>query len=340
VFALTAGYDAMIRDYFAGEKPSAMPAALPEKLTMEFVKAADLRYGENPHQKAVLYRDKASRARGVIEAEKLNGKELSFNNILDLDAALEMATAFDEPACAIMKHTSPCGFAIGKDALSAFKAAHACDPLSAFGGIVGFNRGVDGKTAKAILASGFLECVIAESFTAEALELLRTKKNLRLLATGKSDVQGMDFKKVRGGLLYQEPDLKDPSAADLKTATKSKPTKSRITDLLLAFKICRYVKSNAIVIVKNGVTVGLGMGQPSRVDSCLTAFRKAGKRAKGAVLASDGFFPKPDSIALAKKAGIAAIIQPGGSIQDEEVTKACDKARIPMVFAGIRHFRH
>jgi phosphoribosylaminoimidazolecarboxamide formyltransferase/IMP cyclohydrolase len=341
VFSLTASYDAMIRDYFEKGTPKEVAASsMPENLTMDFVKVNDLRYGENPHQKAALYRVKGSSGKGVVEAEKLNGKELSFNNILDLDAALEMATAFDEPACAIMKHTSPCGFAIGKDALSAFKNAHACDPLSAFGGIVGFNRAVDEKTAKQILKSGFLECVIASSFSKEALELLRAKKNLRLLAVGGSKAEPGDFKKVRGGLLLQEADAKDPSATELKTATKIAPKKSEISDLLLAFKVCRYVKSNAIVIVKNGVTVGLGMGQPSRVDSCLTAFRKAGKRAKGAVLASDGFFPKPDSIALAKKAGIRSIIQPGGSIQDEEVTKACDKAGIAMVFAGVRHFKH
>jgi phosphoribosylaminoimidazolecarboxamide formyltransferase/IMP cyclohydrolase len=342
VFSLTASYDAMIRDYFEKglEKVKATGGEMPEKLSMEFVKVNDLRYGENPHQKAALYRQKDSRGKGVVEAEKLNGKELSFNNILDLDAALEMATAFDEPACAIVKHTSPCGFAVGKDPLAAFKNAHACDPLSAFGGIVGFNRPVDEKTAKQILNSGFLECVIAAGFSKEALELLKTKKNLRLLAVKGSSAEAGDFKKVRGGLLLQDADQKDPSAADLKTATKLAPKKGEIRDLLLAFKICRYVKSNAIVIVKNGVTLGLGMGQPSRVDSCLTAFRKAGKRAKGAVLASDGFFPKPDSIALAKKAGIRAIIQPGGSIQDAEVTKACDKARIAMVFAGVRHFKH
>ncbi len=252
-----------------------------------------------------------------------------------------MACAFDEgPACAIIKHTSPCGFAVGKDAKTAFKNAHACDPLSAFGSIVGFNTVVDKDTAAQILKSGFIECIIATGFKKDALSLLQTKKNLRLLEASPLKVDHLDLKKVNGGLLLQERDLKDAFEADLKVVTKKKPKKSQIADLLLSFKICRYVKSNAIVIVKNGVTLGLGMGQPSRVDSCHTAFRKAGKRSRGAVLASDGFFPKPDSIALAKKFGISSIVQPGGSIQDEEVIKACDKAGLSMVFTGIRHFKH
>ncbi len=341
VFAATAEYDALIAGWFAGGMSAghSKNGALPHKLELTFEKAADLRYGENPHQKGALYREPG--ASGVGDAQKLNGKELSFNNILDLDAALEMVEAFDRPACSIVKHTSPCGFALGKDASAAFKAAWACDPLSAFGSIVGFNGEVDGRTARAMLAAGFIECVIAKSFTKEALELLRAKKNLRLLAAkiGRPNV-APDFKRVKGGLLVQDRDLTDPSAADLKFPTKKKPKHSQIPDLLFAFKICRYVKSNAIVVAKGGITLGMGMGQPSRVDSCLTAFRKAGKRAKGAVLASDGFFPKPDSIALAKRAGITAIVQPGGSIQDEEVIRACDKAGIAMAFTGVRHFKH
>ena len=211
----------------------------------------------------------------------------------------------------------------------------------AFGSIVGFNTVVDDKTAKAILECGFIECVVARAFTQEALRLLKEKKNLRLLITAPlRDQTKFDFKKVAGGLLLQERDTKDPDAGDLKCVTKTAPKKSEIQDLLFAFKVCRYVKSNAIVIAKNGRTVGLGMGQPSRVDSCQTALKKAGSRALGAVLASDGFFPKPDSILLAKKAGISAIIQPGGSIQDEAIIQACNAAKISMVFTGIRHFKH
>lgn len=339
VFGLTTAYDALIHEYFSGKKSGS--GEFPKNISLAFEKSEDLRYGENPHQKAALYRD-ASQKKGVVRAKKLHGKELSFNNYLDLDAALEMAEAFEHPACAIVKHTSPCGFAVAKDVLTAFKNAHSCDPLSAFGGIIGFNRSVDARTAQAILAGGFFECVIARDFDRRALELLTTKKNLRLLVTGYAagNPGGMDFKKVSGGLLLQERDLKDPKAVDLKTVTKKKPLKSHLSDLLFAFKVCRFVKSNAIVVAKNGVAVGIGMGQPSRVDSCQTALKKAGSRARGAVLASDGFFPKPDSIALAARAGITAIIQPGGSIRDEAVIKACDRAGIAMVTTGIRHFKH
>ncbi len=340
VFERTSAYDRAIASYFSGQKPQSL-AEFPQELTLGFKKLQDLRYGENPHQKGVLYEEVGSKMSGAVKAKKLHGKELSFNNILDLDAALEMVEAFSEPACSIVKHTSPCGFAISKDLTTAFKKAHACDPLSAFGGIIGFNQVVDEKTAKAILASGFVECVIAKGFDAKALAVLQTKKNLRLLSTKiENQFEKLDFKKVKGGLLLQEKDLKDSVASDLKVVTKLKPKKSQISDLLIAFKISRFVKSNAIVIVKGGATLGLGMGQPSRVDACQTALRKAGKKAKGAVLASDGFFPKPDSIQFAAKAGISAIIQPGGSIADEEIIKACDKAKIAMVSTGLRHFKH
>lgn len=339
VFRLTAYYDGLIRDYLANGAAKS-ESRFPENLRLDFEKAGDLRYGENPHQPAAFYREK-SVSGGVLEAKKLNGKELSFNNLLDLDAAWELVCAFDQPASVIIKHLNPCGFAVGKGALEAFKKAYACDPLSAFGGIIGFNGPVDAKTAQAILDTGFMECVIAEAFDKKALELLRTKKNLRLLAAKPLAGEGrLDFKKVGGGLLLQEADAKETSAADLKVVTKKKPSKAELADLLFAFKVCRFVKSNAIVIAKGGATLGLGMGQTSRVGSCDTAFRNGGKRARGAVLASDGFFPKPDSIQLAKKYGIRAVIQPGGSIQDAEVIKAADKADISMVFTGVRHFRH
>ncbi len=347
VFRLTSSYDGLIQNYFSNGT-SKTESHFPGTLRLEFEKSADLRYGENPHQVAALYREKGhtdgpstGSGQGVLGARKLHGKELSFNNILDLDAAWEIVSAFEEPACAIIKHTNPCGFALGKDAQDAFKKAYACDPLSAFGGIISFNGEVNAKTAAEILRSGFIECIIAESFDKKALEVLKEKKNLRLLAASASrNAASPDFKKVTGGLLLQDADTKMVSAADLKCVTKLPPKKSEIADLLFAFKVCRFVKSNAIVIAKGGATLGLGMGQTSRVDSCQSAFRRAGKRAKGAVLASDGFFPKPDSIQLAKKAGICAIIQPGGSIQDEAVIAAANKAGIRMVFTGVRHFRH
>ena len=259
-----------------------------------------------------------------------------------MDAAWEMVSDFKETACAIIKHTNPCGFAVGPGACAAFKSAYACDPLSAFGGVLGFNTEVDENTAKAISKSGFVECIVATGFSKTALTELMQKKNLRLLGMDRktdSD-EPYDFKKVSGGLLLQDRDTKDPLAQDLKCVTKLKPKKSEISDLLFAFKVSRYLKSNAIVIARKGATLGLGMGQTSRVDSAETAFRKAGKRARGAVLASDGFFPKADSIALARKYGILAIIQPGGSIQDEAVIDACNKAKISMVFTGLRHFKH
>ncbi len=339
VFGLTSYYDNLIHGYLAG-KSSGAPTHFPDRVVLDFEKVMDLRYGENPHQSGALYRERAV-STGAVAGEKLGGKELSFNNILDLDAAWQMVQAFPPKACVIVKHTNPCGLAVAKTSKLAFQKAFACDSLSAFGGIIGFNTGVDEDTAKAILKSGFMECVIAESFSAAALKLLREKKNLRLVQA-KPEKKGpaFDFKKVSGGLLLQDEDIKSVTAADLKCVTKIQPTKKDIEDLLFAFKVCRFVKSNAIAIAKSGATIGLGMGLTSRVDSCDVALRKAGVRAKGAVLASDGFFPKSDSILLAKKQGIKAIIQPGGSIQDQEVIDTCDRAKIAMVFTGVRHFKH
>ena len=339
VFRLTAGYDGLIQNYLTNGKSSS-GNGFPQTLSLNFEKVSDLRYGENPHQHGALYRDKGG-ASGIVNAEKLHGKELSFNNILDLDAAWELVSAFGPNACGIVKHLNPCGFAVAGTATEAFRRAYTCDPLSAFGGIIGLNGTLDAKTAAAILKTGFVECVIARTFDKEALGLLKERKNLRLLrVSGVPSGQKWDFKKVSGGLLLQDCDEKDSAASDLKCVTKTAPKKSQLGDLLFAFKVCRFVRSNAIVIARGGATLGLGMGQPSRVDSCETAFRKAGKKAKGAVLASDGFFPKPDSILLAKKHGVSAIIQPGGSVQDEAVIDACNRARIAMVFTGVRHFRH
>ena len=341
VFKLTSYYDGLISGYFHRNGNVSDTSMLPGQLNLVFEKSADLRYGENPHQKGALYGEKNAQG-GIVKAKQIHGKELSFNNILDLDAAWSMVSDFSEPACAIMKHTNPCGFAVGRNTREAFKNAYACDPLSAFGSIIGFNAEVDEATAKAISKSGFVECVVAVNFSKEALLVLKEKKNLRLLLmdTKAAAQEVYDFKKVSGGLLLQDRDVKDSSATDLRCVTKLAPKKSQIADLLFAFKVSRYLKSNAIVIAKKGATLGLGMGQTSRVDSTQTAFRKAGKKSRGAVLASDGFFPKPDSIALARKYGISAIIQPGGSIQDEAVIAACNKAKISMVFTGIRHFKH
>ncbi|MBF0254615.1 MAG: hypothetical protein HQL11_05795 [Candidatus Omnitrophica bacterium] len=241
----------------------------------------------------------------------------------------------------VVKHNNPCGFAVGKDPVKLFKQAFAGDPLSAFGGIVGLNRGVTAAVARAITSAGFLECVVAPAFDSGALEVLRKKKNLRIVRMDpKPSGDPWDFKKISGGLLLQEPDRKDVGVKALKTVTRKKPTTAQTSDMLLGFKLLRFVKSNAIVIVKNSQAIGIGMGLPSRVDSVLTALRKAGPRAKGAVLASDGFFRKPDSIQVAAKKGIKAFIQPGGSIQDAEVIRAADRAKLSMVFAGVRHFTH
>lgn len=343
VFGETSKYDALIARYFASTAPGAPAAASAQnELVLKYAKVGDLRYGENPHQKAALYRAAdGTVAPGLTDAKVHGGKELSYNNYLDLEAAWALVSAYDAPAATVVKHNNPCGFAILPDIAKAFKQAFACDPLSAFGGIVAVNRPVDGKTAKTIISAGFLECVVAPSYSAEALGVFKEKKNLRVVEIGrKSASPERDFKRITGGLLVQDAAQKDPARADLKVVTRKKPTAKQVEALLAAFRLTRFVKSNAIVLMKGSVAVGIGMGQPSRVDSALTAFRKAGKRSRGAVLASDGFFPKPDSIQLAARHGIKAIIQPGGSIQDPEIIKACDKAGIAMVLTGIRNFSH
>jgi len=333
VFAETAKYDGLIARYFAGGVSA-------DEIHLKYEKVGDLRYGENPHQKAALYRS-ASGPKGLADAKVHGGKELSYNNYLDLEATWALVSAYDAPSATVVKHNNPCGFAMNEDLGKAFKQAFACDPLSAFGGIVGLNRKVDAKTAKTVIAAGFLECVIAPAYDAAAIEVFKTKKNLRVVEIGRqAPGDERDFKRITGGLLVQDLARRDAARAELKLVTRKKPTAKQIEELLAAFRLTRFVKSNAIVLMKGGVAYGIGMGQPSRVDSALTAFRKAGKRIRGGVLASDGFFPKPDSIQLAAKHGIKAIIQPGGSIQDAEVIKACDKAGIAMVMTGIRNFSH
>jgi len=342
VFEHTSRYDDAIAKYLS-EKLGKSQVGFPEKLNLEFKKAQDLRYGENPHQKAAFYKDETIDEPGVSSARQLHGKELSFNNILDLNAAIEIVKDFKEPAATIIKHTNPCGSALAKTLKKAFMDALDADRLSAFGCIVGLNKNVDLDTAKAIVdEADFVECIIAPSYDKEALEALNTKKNLRLLevpnyasAAKKIDI---DIKKVVGGLLVQDRDLKDDF--EIKVVTKTKPTKEQLESLLFGWRIAKHVKSNAIVLTKGTVTAGVGAGQMSRVESVIIAARKAGKKALGSCLASDAFFPKEDAIEMAKQAGITAIIQPGGSIRDAEVIKAADEAGISMIFTGIRHFKH
>nr|HPM43391.1 bifunctional phosphoribosylaminoimidazolecarboxamide formyltransferase/IMP cyclohydrolase [Candidatus Omnitrophota bacterium] len=310
-----------------------------------YEKVQDLRYGENPHQKAAFYKDDAVGVFGVAGAEQLHGKELSFNNIIDINAALEMVKDFDEPAAAIIKHTNPCGAAVAGNIRDAYIDALDCDRLSAFGSIVGFNRGVDMELAKTILKEAdFVECIIAPSYEGAALEALRVKKNLRLLELkemhSKKAQVPYDLKKVSGGLLVQDQDNVSVKETDLNIVTKLKPTKEDMAAMLFGWKVVKHVKSNAIVLCRGTKTVGVGAGQMSRVDSVMIATRKAGNRSKGSVLVSDAFFPKEDGIEEAASSGVSAIIQPGGSIRDAEVIKAADKFGIAMVFTGIRHFKH
>lgn len=350
-FGHTARYDAAIYDFLRSRL--AGRDNFPEILHLVFKKAQGLRYGENPHQEAAFYADSAKPRHGFAAMKQLHGKELSFNNLLDLNAALQIIKDFDSPCACVVKHNSPCGVASSRSGGAssgklhiAYKEAFECDPLSAFGGIVGLNRRVDPKTAKEIYNSGFLECIVAPGYDAGALKILKGKKNLRIIEfkdmfkRAKSGVYSCDIKKIEGGMLMQEQDELDVARDDLKVVTKKNPSPGQINSLLFAWKAAKHVKSNAIVIAKGERTIGIGGGQPSRVDSVRIAINKAGKNAKGACLASDGFFPKPDSILAAAKARISAIIQPGGSIKDEEAIKAADKAGIAMVFTEVRHFKH
>jgi len=334
VFKRTSEYDQAIYNYLSKR----------HFLNLTFEKVQDLRYGENPHQKAAFYRDTNSKEPGVSNARQVQGKELSFNNIIDLNAAIEIVKDFDRPAASIIKHTNPCGAAAGDTLSEAYLDALECDRLSAFGSIVGFNGAVDAKLAKTVIKNAdFVECVIAPSFDDVAKKIFSGKKNLRLLELPgfrRTSAEEKDYKKVVGGLLAQDMDLKIIKKADLKVVTKKKPSDKEIESLLFGWVIVKHVKSNAIVLCSGTKTVGVGAGQMSRVDSVMIATRKAGKRAKGSLLASDAFFPKPDAIDRAHEAGIKAIIQPGGSKGDAAIIEACDKYGISMVFTGVRHFKH
>ncbi len=342
VFERTSHYDAAIYGYLNNRfKADNSFSNFPIDLAFSFNKAQDLRYGENPHQAAAFYRDSA-RPEGLARLEQLQGKELSFNNILDLDAAVSIVHEFDAPAAVIIKHNNPCGVASAPQLQQAYLKAHQSDPLSAFGGIIGFNREVDEKTAAAVLKSGFMECVIAPGFSKRAQELFMPKKNLRLLVLNVKDLraQRYDFKKVSGGLLLQEKDNRSLKTEEMKTVSKVKPTKAQRDAMGFGWALIKHVKSNAIVLVKGTQTLGIGCGQTSRVDAAVEAIRRAGASARGSVLVSDAFLPKPDTVTIAAKAGVKAIIQTGGSIMDEAVIKEADKKKIAMVFTGIRHFKH
>ncbi|KAB0670187.1 bifunctional phosphoribosylaminoimidazolecarboxamide formyltransferase/IMP cyclohydrolase [Oryzomonas sagensis] len=341
VFQHTAAYDGAISNYLGarlGEEPQEYPATF----TIQVKKAQDLRYGENPQQSAAFYVEKDIAEPCVSNAVQLQGKELSFNNIIDLDAAIETVKEFEQSAAVIIKHTNPCGVALSDTPLSAYLKARECDPVSAYGGIVGFNRQVDADIARE-LASTFLEAVIAPGYSDEALEIFKAKKNVRVMQIpllGEYDVQGYDLKKVVGGLLVQGRDRGMVRAADCRVVTERTPTASEYASLDFAWRVCKHVKSNAIVFTNRDQTVGIGAGQMSRVDSSKIAVQKALLPTQGTVLASDAFFPFRDGVDAAAEAGVTAVIQPGGSVRDEEVIKAANEHGIAMVFTGMRHFRH
>jgi phosphoribosylaminoimidazolecarboxamide formyltransferase/IMP cyclohydrolase len=304
-----------------------------------------MRYGENPHQQAAFYVEANPAEVGIATARQLQGKELSYNNVADTDAALECVKNFEAPACVIVKHANPCGVAVAGDIGKAYDLAFATDPESAFGGIIAFNRELDAATAAAIVERQFVEVIIAPSVSAEAAAAVAEKKNVRLLACGEWGTQGaaLDYKRVNGGLLVQDRDLGMITLDDLKVVSKLQPTEQQMQDLLFAWKVAKYVKSNAIVYAANGQTVGVGAGQMSRINSARIAGIKAehaGLEVNGSVMASDAFFPFRDGIDNAGQAGIAAVIQPGGSIRDEEVIAAADEHGMAMVLTGMRHFRH
>ncbi|NLI14694.1 MAG: bifunctional phosphoribosylaminoimidazolecarboxamide formyltransferase/IMP cyclohydrolase [candidate division Zixibacteria bacterium] len=337
-FAKTSAYDNAISVYLAGRE-----RLFTENRTLTFEKLNRLRYGENPHQQAALYIDPGYAFTSIPKAQVLSGKELSFNNIWDLEAALQMASDFDKPFAAVIKHTNPCGAAVGATLADAYAKALASDPLSAFGSIIALNRKVDMAAARMIHETEFIECVLAPDYDTDALELMKKKKNRRLLAVGnfKSPADNdLEIRAITGGALVQTRDKHQLSARDLTIVTKVKPTPAQIEDMLFGFQVVKHVKSNAVLICKDGATVGIGPGQTSRVDSSLIAARKAGERAKDAVAASDAFFPMPDGFEVLAKAGVKAVIQPGGSKGDSEVIAAADKFGVSMVFTGIRHFKH
>jgi len=333
VFNNTASYDAAIANYF-----NKADNLIPEKLTLSYTLEDTLRYGENPHQKAYHYVQDNNESYALQNAVQLHGKEMSYNNIQDASAALDILAEFDEIACVAVKHMNPCGVAIGKDVFEAYSRAYDADPVSIFGGIVAVNGVVDKATAEK-MHSIFLEIILAVDYDDEALEILTKKKNLRIYKLGnKNNNHEQQIKSVRGGILVQ--DFNSELAESYEVVTDKQPTKEQMSDLEFGLKVVKHVKSNAIVVVKNGQTLGIGAGQMNRVGSCKIALEQAGALADGAVLASDAFFPMRDSVDLAAEYNIAAIVQPGGSIRDQESIDACNEKGMAMLFSKIRHFKH
>ncbi len=347
-FEHTAAYDGAIANYLGCINPSnpAEKSALPRTFNAQFIKSADMRYGENPHQNAAFYVEKNQSEASVSSAEIFQGKALSYNNIADTDAALECVKSFEQPACVIVKHANPCGVAIAGDILEAYNRAYETDPTSAFGGIIAFNRPLDAKTAQTIIERQFVEVIIAPAIAQECHAILATKPNVRVLACGELSTNPtpfLDFKRVRGGLLVQDADIGRISMDELKVVTERVPTDAELRDLQFAWKVAKFVKSNAIVYARDNQSIGIGAGQMSRVYSARIAGIKAadeGLEVRGSVMASDAFFPFRDGIDAAGAAGITAVIQPGGSMRDQEVIDAANEAGMAMVFTGMRHFRH
>jgi phosphoribosylaminoimidazolecarboxamide formyltransferase/IMP cyclohydrolase len=346
-FEHTARYDGAIANYLGTIGHGDECAAFPHTLNLQYRQVQTMRYGENPHQRAAFYVEHQPGEASVATAQQLQGKELSYNNVADTDAALECVKSFSEgPACVIVKHANPCGVALGDSPLAAYDRAFKTDPTSAFGGIIAFNRPLDAVTAQAIIERQFVEVIIAPAIDPAAVPVLATKKNVRVLACGEwgdAPAAGLDFKRVNGGLLVQDRDLGRVGESDLKVVTKRAPTAQEMQDLLFAWRVGKFVKSNAIVYCKDAMTIGVGAGQMSRVYSAKVAALKAadeGLEVRGSVMASDAFFPFRDGIDQAAEAGIVAVIEPGGSMRDDEVIDADDEHGMAMVFTGMRHFRH
>ena len=342
-FSHTAAYDSAISNYLTTVNSDGTRDAFPAQINFNFAKVQDMRYGENPHQNAAFYRELVTVAGSIANYTQVQGKELSYNNIGDADATWELVKTFEQCACVIVKHANPCGVAIADTALSAYKLAFATDPTSAFGGIIAFNRIVDAAAAEAV-AQQFVEVVIAPEYSEAALQVFAAKPNVRVLIVPLSNAHNQyDFKRVGGGLLVQTPDILNVQAGQLKFVTRVQPDAAQLQDLLFAWRVAKYVKSNAIVFCKNGQTLGVGAGQMSRVDSTRIAAIKAqnaGLSLSGSVVASDAFFPFRDGLDVLAQAGAKAVIQPGGSMRDAEVIAAADEHGIAMVYTGFRHFRH
>lgn len=338
VFQYTSSYDALISNYFNEVEEDEFP----ETLTITFEGKEELRYGENPHQKACFYREVGNSKGSLVGGEKLHGKQLSFNNINDANAALEIIKEFEEPTVVALKHANPCGIGSGENILEAYKKAYECDKISIFGGIVAANRNIDEEVAK-LMNEIFLEVVIAPDYTEEAISMLTKKKNIRIIKLDDilyKNLKAYDIKKVLGGILVQEKDNLLLKKDDIEVVTKRKPTEKEMEDLLFAWKAVKNVKSNSVLLAKDNATIGIGMGQPNRVWAVQQAIEHAGSKVGGSVLASDAFFPFKDSIEELAKANVTAVIQPGGSIRDEESIEEADKNGIAMIFTGIRHFKH